>query len=680
MATITSVAMALSADLQDFSGGIDAAKGGLGGLSKTAAIASKDLDRTFGDAAGNMRSVVGELAKSHGALENVISKAAATQGKFAKAMGLDDQAAAKLSSTFLDLGSHLTSMGGGDLADTLDMIQDAMAGGSKAAKKFGFEISDLEVKEYALATGMAAADGTISDLVKSEARANLVFEKTQVALLKAGKEAGNAADETKELADKTEELADKTEDAGGGFKKLGGSILNTANLLKGAFAAAVGGAAVYGLVKMAKAGGEVEDKIARMRGTFGDSAGDIEAFADKMGRAFGSSKTEIFEAATGFGNALKGLGANDQEAAQYSEAFTRLANDMSTAFGGDVQSNLSTLQGAITGNVGALKQFGIQIEDWEVQEKAYSMGLADSGGHLTEFAKAQAAAALVVERSGDVFGAAAKDADGSTAQMANFSGQVQNLVETFQSKLAPIIAPLFGQLSEGIIYAAEVWDSLSASVQSWMGDSLGAFEGVSGGLNIVETGIGALANAWQWVDIAFKAVQVGVNKGLALIVKGLGWVVRGIDKMLAAVGLGETGMAGFFDAFADEMSAKATESAERLRDAWNAPYASESVSEQFAKIREETDKLREELSQKPLLPGVRLDEKDRPQQAKLFGEALSAGSAGAASAILAARYGAKDTVAANTKRTADLAEQSLQVQRDTLAAIAGSSGLAAAAI
>lgn len=465
-----------------------------------------------------------------------------------------------------------------------------------------------------------------------------------------------------------------------GLQSFSASVTKTSNLIKGAFAAAVGGFAAYGLVKMAKAGAEVEDKVGRLRFAMGDASKDFEDFADKMGRAFGTARTEILEAGTGFANSLKGLGATDQEAAQYSEAFTRLANDMSSAFGGDIQSNLSTLKGAITGNVGALKQFGIQIEDWEVQEKAYSMGLADSGGHLTEFAKAQAAAALVVERSSDVWGEAARGAEGSSSQMANFSGQVQNLVETFQEKLAPIIAPLFGQMAEGVIYIAEVWDSWSATIQDWLGDSLGAFEGFSGGLNIVESGIGLLANAWQMVDLAFKGVQTLINKGLAGIVKGLGWVVKSIDKMLSAVGLGTTGAADFFDAWSDEMTKTADESAQKLKDAWSKPWASESVSEQFAKIREETDKLREELSQKPILPGVRLDDKDRPQQAKLFGEALTAGSAGAASSILAARFGARDTVAANTKRTADLAAEQLQVQRDTLAAIAGASGLAAAAI
>ena len=125
-----------------------------------------------------------------------------------------------------------------------------------------------------------------------------------------------------------------------GLGSFASSIMSTSNMLKGAFAAAVGGAGVYGLVKLAKAGAEVEDKIGRMRGAFGDSSGEIEALADKMARAFGSSKTEIVEAATGFGNALQGLGATQGEAAQYSEAFTRLANDMSAAFGGDVQGNL----------------------------------------------------------------------------------------------------------------------------------------------------------------------------------------------------------------------------------------------------------------------------------------------------------------------------------------------------
>jgi len=479
----------------------------------------------------------------------------------------------------------------------------------------------------------------------------------------------------------TSQMSKGFKSAESGLGSFASSVMSTSNTLKTAFAAAVGGAGVYGLVQLAKAGAEVEDKIARMRGTFGDASGDFEAFADKMGRAFGASRTEIFEAATGFGNALKGMGATQGEAAQYSEAFTRLANDMSTAFGGDVQSNLNTLQSAIAGNVESLQQFGVQIEAWEVSEKAYSMGLADASGNLSEFAKMQASAALVTERMSDVFGAASADAEGSAAQMASFSGQVQNLVETFQAKLAPIIAPIFGQLSEGIIYVTEVWDSWSATIQSWFGDSMGALEGFGGGISIVEVGIGALANAWQWVDVAFKATQSLITSGLAAMVKGLGWVVKAVDKVLIAVGLSETGLSGFFENWSSELDAKATEAADRLRDAWNAPYASDSVSEQFAKIRKETDALRAELAQKPILPAPRLDDKDRPQQAKLFGEALAAGSSGAATAILTARFGPRgDTVAANTKRSADLAAQQLDVQRATLTAIGGIGSLAAAAI
>lgn len=466
-----------------------------------------------------------------------------------------------------------------------------------------------------------------------------------------------------------------------GLQAFTTSVLSASNLLKGAFATAAGGFAAYGLVKLAKAGAEVEDKIGRMKFTFGDASGEIEAFADKMGRAFGTARTEVFEATTTFGNFMKGLGATQGEAAQYSEAFTRLANDMSTAFGGDIQSNLSTLQSAVSGNVGALKQFGIAIEEWEVQEKAYSMGLADSTGHLTDFAKAQAAAALVVEKSGDVWGEAARGAKGSSSHFASFQGQVQNLIETFQERLAPIIAPLFGQLSQGIIYATEVWDGWSTAIKNWLGDSLDSFEGVGEGLNIVEVSIGFVANAWQMLDIAFKAAQVVINKGLQGIVKGLAWVARGVNKILSVFGKGSTELETFFATWEEEMARTADESVDKLKNAWSQPWASKGVSEQFDQIRTETEKLRKELSEKPILPGVRLDDKDRPQQAKLFGEALIKGSAGAASAILTARFGPKgDSVAANTKRTADLADKSLTIQRDTLAAIRSGSGLAVAAI
>lgn len=671
MSTISSVAIALSTDVAQFSTGLEAAKGDLGSFGKFATVSASQVSRTFGDQAEGLKSFASGLAQEYGNFEGTITKAANEVGKTFKQMGADADQAAKLSTSVLRLGDDLAKLGAADLPGSIELIKDAMIGGDKAAKAFGFTLTDAEVKAHALASGLGDANGHVSDLAKAQARGDLATRKIAAAMNDAKAKSGL-------LGASITKLGSAFKVARGGISGLASGFSSLAKL--GGVTALLGAGAVYGLGKIVKAGGEVEDKLGRLRFALGDSSKGFEEFADKMGRAYGASKSAILEAGTGFANALQGIGATQEESAQYGEAFTRLANDMSTAFGGDIQSNLNTLQGAITGNVSSLKQFGIQIEDWEVTEKAYSMGLADASGNLTEFGKAQAAAALVVERSGDVWGAAAKDADGSTAQFASFQGQVQNLVETFQAKLAPIIAPLFGQMAEGVIYISEVWDSWSATIQSWLGDSLGAFEGFSGGMNLVETGIGALANAWQWVDIAFKGVQTLVNKGLAGMVKGLGWLVKSIDKMLGAVGLGETGMAGFFDAWSDEMTAKADESARKLKDAWNAPYASESVSEQFAKIRAETDKLREELAQKPLLPGVRLDDKDRPTQGVSFGSALTLGSAGAASSILTARFGGRDGVAANTKRTADLAEQALQVQRDTLAAIGGLGGLTAAAI
>ncbi len=163
-------------------------------------------------------------------------------------------------------------------------------------------------------------------------------------------------------------------------------------------------------VALAKMASENEDTAARMERVFGDAATSVNASIKKMMASIPESNTELQKMAISVDNMAQGLGLAPPKAAQMSEALLKLAGDAAAFAHVPMSEALDAFSRGLAGRTKGLLQFGIAINEADIKQKAYSMGLLHAGNTLTETGTALASYALIMERSSRIQGEAERTA------------------------------------------------------------------------------------------------------------------------------------------------------------------------------------------------------------------------------------------------------------------------------
>lgn len=436
-------------------------------------------------------------------------------------------------------------------------------------------------------------------------------------------------------------------------------IEGVSGLVKGLFAGLAAGGAAMAIKEMAGQAAHLEESFNKIDAVFGDSAGGVAQQARDMAQAFGISVTEMSDAAGRMGSMLTGAGFDRSSAADYSNVMTRLANDLSRFNDTSFETAFDKLRSGLSGESEPLRDFGIFLTEDLVKTRALAMGLGDLNGNLSESEKIQARANLILEQAGPAIGAAAREADGASAKMEALSGRWENLTTTIGQQFAPAVGDAMGGLATTIQVLGGWWDDLSAKINAWGGSTLESLALAGQGVNVLEVAIGGLANAWQMLEIGWHGTQMVIQGGLLAIVATLAEVMKAFDSASESLAGWSTGLGETLTTAADSIQADMEASMKALAAERRRPWASDAVSADFQRLRDENQKLRDAMAAKPMTLGPPgLAEARRSSSEPKFAGAMLAGSKDAASTILRSRYGGdgnKDAAATarNTAATAD---------------------------
>lgn len=458
------------------------------------------------------------------------------------------------------------------------------------------------------------------------------------------------------------------------IEDFGRKVEGVSGLAKGLFAGLAAGGAAVALKEMAGQAAHLQEGLNKVDAVFGGAAGGVAEQAKAMAGAFGISVTEMTDAAGRLGSMFRGAGFGESAAAEYTNTLTRLANDLSRFNDTSFETAFDKLRSGLSGESEPLRDFGVFLTEDLVKARGLQLGLADLSGELSEMAKMQARASLIMEQAGPAIGAAAREADGASAKMEALGGVWENLTTTVGERFAPIVGDAMGGLATAIQAMGGYWDAASASVSEWAGGTLKALGLAGEGFNVLEAAMGGLANAWQVLSIGWKALQGELVDGLRGVVSLLATAVEGFDSASEALSGWSTGLGSQLRTMADSMGDSVAEMRKSVVDEWAKPWASAAVSESFQKVREENERLRRELASKPMTLPVALKPVDggalkdkvdsdlskaeaaggRDRPSPLVG-ALTRGSAEAVEATIRTKFGggARDKVAENTGKTVD---------------------------
>ena len=246
--------------------------------------------------------------------------------------------------------------------------------------------------------------------------------------------------------------------------------------------------------------------------TFGAMAGDMNAWAVETGDAMGRSTQELQRAAAMFGIFFNQAAPTRAVAADMSQQFSILAQDLASFYNVDPGDAMIRLRAGLSGEAEPLRNFGVFLTEASVRARGLELGLGGVNGELSEQEKIMARANLIMEATTNAQGDVLRTSNSTANQLRAANAAWEEMQVAIGTHLLPVITPLITRVAELL----GVFGELDPSTQRIILGVLGA-AAVFGPLL---TGAGALVSAlgslWPIVTgIAGAFGVAGASGGVA---------------------------------------------------------------------------------------------------------------------------------------------------------------------
>ncbi|WP_052761964.1 phage tail tape measure protein [Aurantiacibacter luteus] len=229
----------------------------------------------------------------------------------------------------------------------------------------------------------------------------------------------------------------------------------------------------FGLLS-ARAASDAKELQSAFDTTFGSLAPMMNRWAQQTGDAMGRATQDMQEMANTFGIFFNQAAPTRAAAAEMSQAFSVLAQDLASFYNVDPGEALAKLRSGLSGESEPLRDFGVFLTEAGVRAKGLEMGLGGLSGELSEQEKILARYQLILEATGNAQGDVARTS-GSTANQARaFGAAMDELQVAIGTRLLPVLTPLiegatrlvnaFTILPQGVQTAIVVVGGLAAAI------------------------------------------------------------------------------------------------------------------------------------------------------------------------------------------------------------------------
>jgi len=239
---------------------------------------------------------------------------------------------------------------------------------------------------------------------------------------------------------KTTEKA--TDSLASSFDKLG-KQLNT--YAKYALAASTA-LAIYQIQKQTRIAIGLASELQEVQGKFDVVFAGQRAEAEKWGKtlvgSYAMSTIEAKKYLSSVQDLLVPMGMSSVSAGKLSNEIVKLAADLGSFNDLPTEQVMLNIQSALTGEYQVMRKYGVVLNATIVQQKAMTMGMADTVDELTAGQKAQAAYALMVEGSTAALG----DMERTMDSAANQEKQQKALLTDISTLLGQAILPYYQEM------------------------------------------------------------------------------------------------------------------------------------------------------------------------------------------------------------------------------------------
>ena len=321
-----------------------------------------------------------------------------------------------------------------------------------------------------------------------------------------------------------------------------------------AFAAAGAVAVKFG-IDAVKSASDLAETVAKTGEIFGDSASDIEAFAETSAKALGQTKQQALDAASTFAVFGKSAGLAGDDLVKFSTDFTGLASDLASFNNTSPEEAITAIGSALRGEAEPLRRYGVLLDDASLRQEALALGIVNTTKQaLTPQQKVLAAQALIYKQTSDAQGDFARTSDGLANQQRILTAQLENVKATIGTALLPIVLeittffatyllPIIEKL--GAAFAGSGGDSLKSSlgsvVETIKGFVLPIFDGLVSAFNSIRK---AIANNSEELEPFFTLIKNIATFIVQYLAPVVGEVLGAAFKVLGKIISGIVGVFG----------------------------------------------------------------------------------------------------------------------------------------
>jgi hypothetical protein len=325
---------------------------------------------------------------------------------------------------------------------------------------------------------------------------------------------------------------------------FGDKIAKFGKIAAVAFAAAGAVAVKFG-VDAVKSASDLAETVAKTGEIFGDSASDIEAFAETSAKALGQTKQQALDAASTFAVFGKSAGLAGDDLVKFSTDFTGLASDLASFNNTSPEEAINAIGSALRGEAEPLRRYGVLLNDATLRQAALELGIVNTTKNaLTPQQKVLAAQAVIYQQTTTAQGDFARTSEGLANQQRILSAQLENVKTTIGTALLPIVLeittffatyllPIIEKLGQA--FAGDGGDSLKSNFNKVVGTIrdfvLPIFDGLVSAFNTIRKSISNNSEELKPFFTLIKAIANFVSSTLAPIlseVLGAAFKVLGV--------------------------------------------------------------------------------------------------------------------------------------------------------
>jgi len=281
-----------------------------------------------------------------------------------------------------------------------------------------------------------------------------------------------------------------------------GDFSKKAALAFAAVAAAAGAMAIKIGVDAVKAASNLSETISKVNVLFGDTAKDIEKFADSAASSLGQTKQQALDAAATFATFGRAAGLSGKDLSGFSTGFVQLASDLASFNNTSPEQAINAIGSALRGEAEPLRAYGVLLDDASLRQAALELGIVSTTKNaLTPQQKVLAAQALIYKQTSAAQGDFERTSDGLANKTRILTAQLENAKVTIGTALLPVVLELATLFSEKVIpIVQQVADAFGSNA-----------DGMSGTLHTLADGIKSFVQPiFEGFKLAFDKIKATV--------------------------------------------------------------------------------------------------------------------------------------------------------------------------